>query len=86
MGTARRSDEDHLQRALNDSRRQRLTERFGAHFSPPNPDLPADVEATWLENIERYEEAAQDAEFIKVRDYLGDPVFMHVKLRSFWIF
>ncbi|MCK7522609.1 MAG: hypothetical protein MZV64_35450 [Ignavibacteriales bacterium] len=55
-----------------------MTERFGAS-SRQNPDFPVDVEAEWLENIERFEEAAQDAELVTVRDYLNDPVFTDVK-------
>jgi len=73
------SNHDKLQRALNDSKRQRIAERFGAKFSPPHPDMPLDVEAEWLDNIERFEEAALSAERIRIREFLGNPAFLDSK-------
>jgi hypothetical protein len=79
MNTSRRSDKNQRKRSVNDSRRQQLADRFGAVFPDFNSDIPEDVESLWLDNIERYEEAAENAELVTLREYLGDPMFTHVK-------
>lgn len=79
MNTSRRSNKDPLKRSLNDSRRQQLSDRFGAIFPESNPELSDDAESLWLDSIERYEEAAENADRVTIREYLGDPLFQHVK-------
>jgi len=76
MNTAHHSrDEERLQRALNDVRRQTLTERFGACFGNEDGDVPAEVEARWLDCVEEFETRLQDAEEVTVREYIGNPTF-----------
>lgn len=68
-------EQDRIQRALNAAKKRELEERYGAHFSEPNPDLPPDIEAQWLHNIEEFERQFEHAKRIKVREYVGNPQF-----------
>lgn len=45
-------EEQRIRRALNESKKRELEEKYGEHFSEPNPELSPDMESQWLNNIE----------------------------------
>jgi hypothetical protein len=65
--------DDHIERTLLDARRKALEERFGAVFFRPDDSLPPDVERTWLDSIERFEEAVGSSRTTTVRELVGNP-------------
>jgi hypothetical protein len=70
---------DDIQRALNDAKKQKLEERYGGRFSSTGPDLPPEVEAEWLDNIEEFERQFELAGQTTVGKYIGDPVFKQLE-------
>jgi hypothetical protein len=72
---SRDNHQDEIQRALNESKKRRLEERYGGRFSSTGPDLPPEVEAEWLDNIEEFEQQFEQAGQTTVGKYVGDPVF-----------
>lgn len=66
--------QDRIQRIMNDYKRKELTEKYGGQFSPEaNPDLPPEVEAQWLDNIDEFERQFENANRIILSDFLGSP-------------
>ena len=65
--------QDRIQRILNDKKRKELEEKFGASFHKGDAELPADVEADWLEQLETFEEQMENAERVPIRQYIGNP-------------
>ena len=76
---SRDNHEDEIQRALNDAKKQKLEERYGGRFSSTGPDLPPEIEAEWLDNIEEFERQFEQAGETTVGKYIGDPVFKEFK-------
>jgi hypothetical protein len=68
-------DNDSIQRALNEAKRRALQERYGAIFGGETDGLPPDLERDWLEYIEEFERKSEQADFITVRAFLGNPRF-----------
>ncbi|MGB2867739.1 MAG: hypothetical protein WBD36_04765 [Bacteroidota bacterium] len=68
---------EQIQKDLNDAKRQEIAEKYGAHFSEPSPELPADMEAQWLHNIEAFESQWENARRVPVREFLDNPTFKH---------
>jgi hypothetical protein len=71
---SRDNHQDEIQRALNDAKKQKLEERYGGRFSSTGPDLPPEIEAEWLDNIEEFERQFEQAGQTTVGKYIGDPV------------
>ena len=66
--------QDRLQRILNEYKREDLAEKYGAHFSlESNSNLPAEVEAQWLEHIDEFERQFENATQIPLREFVGSP-------------
>lgn len=72
-GTMRFSDEERIQRLLNDAKKRELEERFGGSFQSCSEDLPAEIEAQWLNNIDEIERQLAAAGQTSVRNYVGNP-------------
>lgn len=70
---SRDNHEEEIQRALNESKKRSLEERYGGRFSSTGPDLPPEIEAEWLENIEEFERQFEQAGQTTVAKYIGDP-------------
>jgi len=75
---SRDNHQDDIQRALNDAKKRRLEERYGGRFSSTGPDLPPEVEAEWLDNIEEFERQFEAAGQTTVGKYAGDPVLKRI--------
>jgi len=66
--------QDRIQRILNEKKRDELAEKYGAQFSlEGDSDLPAEVEAQWLDNVEEFERQFENATRIPLREFLGSP-------------
>ncbi len=68
-------DNESIQRALNEAKKRALEKRYGAKFGGQSDGLPPDLERDWLEYIEEFERKSEQADFVTVRTFLGDPVF-----------
>ncbi len=68
------SDQDRIQRALNEAKKRDLEERYGGTFHESGESLPPDVEAEWLASIEQFERQFAGAGRVTVRHYIGNPV------------
>lgn len=65
---------ERAQRIVNDLKRKELEERYGAAFSSPDEsEIPAEVEAQWLENIDEFERQFENAAQIPLREFIGSP-------------
>jgi hypothetical protein len=71
---SKNNHQDEIQRALNDEKKRKLEERYGGKFSSTGPDLPPEIEAEWLDNIEEFERQFEQAGQTTVGKYVGDPV------------
>jgi hypothetical protein len=67
------NDENKIQRALNEAKRKELEEKYGGMFGAINPDLPPDIEASWLEHIDAFEAKFADAALVPIRTFVGNP-------------
>jgi hypothetical protein len=76
---SRDNHQDDVQRALNDTKKRKLEERYGGRFSSTGPDLPPEIEAEWLDNIEEFERQFEQAEQTSVGKYVGDPVLKRIE-------
>lgn len=76
---SRDNHQDEIQRALNDVKKRNLEERYGGTFSATGPDLPPEIEAEWLDNIEEFERQFERAGQTTVEKYIGDPVFRQIE-------
>jgi len=66
--------QDRIQRILNEKKREELSEKYGAEFSlEDDSDLPPEVEAQWLDNIEEFERQFENATRIPLREFVGAP-------------
>ncbi len=66
-------EDDRIQRALNESKREELRRKYGAEFREGDRELPPDIESRWLHEIEEFERQFDQANQISVRRYVGDP-------------
>lgn len=70
-----RESHDHVQRMLNARKREELTERYGAVFSPERaPSLPPEVEAEYLNHVEEFERQYENAATTTLRAFVGNPI------------
>ncbi len=76
---SRDNHQDDVQRALNESKKRILEERYGGRFSSSGPDLPPEIEAEWLDNIEEFERQFEQAGQTTVGKYVGDPVLKRIE-------
>jgi hypothetical protein len=67
------SIDDDVQRVLNDAKRDDLSARFGAKFSPSDPPLPPEIERVWLNHVEQFELLCRHAPVTTVRRFIGSP-------------
>jgi hypothetical protein len=65
--------DDHIQRALNEAKRQELREKYGAEFHSGDCSLPPDIEGRWLSEIEEFERQFESSEQISIRRFVGNP-------------
>ncbi|MBN1310105.1 MAG: hypothetical protein JXB30_01720 [Anaerolineae bacterium] len=66
--------QDRIQRIMNEYKRQELIDKYGGQLSPEsNPDLPPEVEAQWLDQIDEFERQFENADRITVNDFIGSP-------------
>lgn len=68
------SQEEKIQRIMNEKKRRELVERYGAVFGDDESALPVDVETEWLSYVEEFERQFEDAARVTVREYLGYPI------------
>lgn len=66
-------EDDRIQRALNQAKREELRQRYGAEFREGDHTLPPDIESRWLHEIEEFERQFDQANQISVRHYVGSP-------------
>jgi hypothetical protein len=66
--------ENDIQRSLNETKKRNLEQRYGGRFSSTGPDLPPEIEAEWLDNIEEFERQFEQAAQTTVGKYVGNPV------------
>lgn len=67
------SDEDRIQRALNEAKKRELEEKYGAKFGEGESKLSPELEAEWLHQIEEYERQFKTAKRLTVREFVGNP-------------
>lgn len=67
------ADDDRIQRALNEAKREELRRKYGAEFRDGGQALPPDIESRWLHEIEEFERQFDQAPQVSVRHYVGDP-------------
>lgn len=64
---------DRIQRALNESKRNELKDRFGMTFDRVSESVPPDMEAEFLSYVEEFERQWENRRTITVREFLEDP-------------
>lgn len=65
---------ERAQHIVNDLKRKELEERYGAVFSAPDEsEIPSEVEAQWLENIDEFERQFENVAEIPLREFIGSP-------------
>lgn len=62
-----------IQKALNESKRDVLRDRYGMVAEYRSPDMPPELESDWLDYITEFERQFENAELILVRDRIGNP-------------
>jgi hypothetical protein len=73
------NQDDRIQKALNDARRQRIIEKYGAIFSGDDGSFPPEIEADWLLHIEEFEQQYENARKTTVREFCGNPSFQPIE-------
>ncbi len=66
-------DDDRIQRALNEAKREELRQKYGAEFRSGSRAIPPEVESHWLHEIEEFERRFDQAAQVTVRRFVGDP-------------
>jgi hypothetical protein len=66
-------NDDQVQRALNEAKREELRQKYGAEFRNGEEALPPEIESRWLYEIEEFERRFDQATQVSVRRYVGDP-------------
>ncbi|KAF0138528.1 MAG: hypothetical protein FD122_3774, partial [Stygiobacter sp.] len=62
-------------RALNESKKREIEEKFGANFGETSKELSPEMESEWLDNIKEFESLHEDAKMVTVHKFVGSPVF-----------
>ena len=70
------SNEDRIQRALNESKKRELEEKYGMDFSKGESKAPPEIEEQWLNYIDQFEQQFEHAKAITVREFIGNPSVM----------
>ena len=66
--------QDHIQRLINEHKRQELNDKYGANFSSEsNPQMPPEMESEWLDHIDEFERQFENAEQISLRQFIKSP-------------
>ncbi|MDP2885651.1 MAG: hypothetical protein Q8P51_11605 [Ignavibacteria bacterium] len=68
-------EQERIQKTLNEAKKRRIEEKFGARFSNNESVTPSDVESQWLNYIEEFERQFEIAKRVTVWEYLGFPSF-----------
>lgn len=68
------TNDDSIQRSLNEAKKAELRQKYGATFLAGDPKLPPDIESRWLSSIEEFEQKFESAETTTVRKFVGDPI------------
>ncbi len=66
-------DDDRIQRALNQAKREELRQKYGAEFRSGSRAIPPEVESHWLHEIEEFERRFDQAPQVSVHHFVGDP-------------
>ncbi len=66
-------EDERVQRALNEAKREELRRKYGAEFRDGERALPPEIESRWLHEIEEFERQFDQASQVSVRRYVGDP-------------
>ncbi|MBI4811315.1 MAG: hypothetical protein HY800_07750 [Ignavibacteriales bacterium] len=69
------SEEEHDQRLHNQLKKMELAAKYGAYFNDGESDIPVNIEAQWLKNIEEFEKQFENCRRIKIREFIGNPTF-----------
>lgn len=64
---------DRIQRALNESKRNELKDRFGMTFDRVAENVPPEMEADFLSYVEEFERQWENRRTITVRKFLNEP-------------
>lgn len=67
------TDQNRIQRALNEQKKHELEERYGARFSAPPEGVPPEAENDWLDYISEFERQFAENGQIPVREFVGNP-------------
>ena len=65
--------DDDIRQSLNEAKKQKLQERYGAKFVTVADPLPAQVERDWLNQVEEFERQFAERGMTTVRKYIGNP-------------
>lgn len=67
--------EDRIQRALNESKKREIEDKYGASFSDGESKAPPEIESRFLRHVEEFELQYENAERVTVREFVGNPDF-----------
>lgn len=73
------SSEDRIQRALNESRKRELQEKYGADFPEGESRISPGLEDQFLRHVEEFEQQYQHASRVTVRQFVGNPSFKPIR-------
>ncbi len=73
MTNENESNDDRIQRALNESKKRELEEKYGMDFSKGESKAPPEIEGQWLNYIDRFEQQFEHAKAVTVREFIGNP-------------
>lgn len=68
-------EQDRIEKSLNEAKRRELEEKYGAHFSRDESNLPPKVESDWLDYVMEFERQFENAKQIVILEVLGFPTF-----------
>ena len=76
MDEATRDDDfqDHIQRLINEHKRQELKDKYGMDFSSmSDSDLSPEMESEWLDYVDEFERQYEHAEQVPLRQFIRSP-------------
>ena len=65
--------QDHIQRILNDKKREDLRKQFGMSFEGHSEEMSPQMESEWLDYVTEFERQFENAKRITVRERIGNP-------------
>ena len=65
--------EDSIQRALNESKKREIEDKYSASFSDGESEAPPEIESQFLRHVEEFELQYENAERVTVRQLVGNP-------------